>query len=168
LGMLDRRVQQTKVEIDLPAGAMLDIVVENMGRINFGPMLVSDRKGIVGKVTLNGEELTGWEIFPLPLDDASQWPFGAKAVAGPALYRGTFQMAAPADTFLDMREWGKGVAFVNGRNVGRYWKIGPQQTLFVPASWLKRGANEVIVLDLLEGGRRSIEGLKDPVYQTPA
>ncbi len=66
-----------------------------------------------------------------------------------------------------MRGWGKGVAFVNGRNAGRYWKIGPQQTLFVPASWLKQGGNEVIVLDLLEGGTRSLEGLKDPVYETP-
>ena len=65
-----------------------------------------------------------------------------------------------------MRGWGKGVVLVNGQNAGRYWKIGPQQTLFVPASWWKRGTNEVVVLDLLEGGRRSIEGLRDPVYET--
>jgi len=168
LGTLDRRLKQTKVEIDLPAGAALDILVENMGRINFGPELVADRKGIAGKVTLNGAELTGWEIFLLPLDDSARWPFGTKPANGPALYRGRFQMAAPADTFLDLRGWGNGVAFVNGRNAGRYWKIGPQQTLFVPASWLKPGPNEVIVLDLLEGGARSVQGLKDPVYETPA
>lgn len=167
IGMLDRRLKQTEVEIDLPTGAVLDILVENMGRINFGPELVADRKGIAGKVMLNGEVLTGWEIFPLPLDDAARWPFAAKPAAGPALYRGRFGITAPADTFLDMRGWGKGVAFVNGRNAGRYWKIGPQQTLFVPASWLKQGGNEVIVLDLLEGGTRSLEGLKDPVYETP-
>jgi beta-galactosidase len=168
LGTLDRRRGETKVEIDLPAGATLDILVENMGRINFGPRLVDDRKGIAGKVALDGQELTGWEIFPLPLDDAARWPFVDKPVRGPALYRGSFHLAAPADTFLDMRGWGKGVVFVNGRNAGRYWKIGPQQTLYVPAPWLKRGANEVIVLDLFEGGARSLEGLKDPVYETPA
>ncbi len=72
LGTLDRRAKQSKVEIDLPGGAVLDILVENMGRINFGPQLVADRKGIVGKVTLNGEELTGWELFSLPLHDAAQ------------------------------------------------------------------------------------------------
>ena len=168
LGTLDRRLKQSKVEIDLPAGATLDILVENLGRINFGPQLVADRKGIVGKVTLNGEELRAWEIFPLPLDDAARWPFSAKAASGPALYRGTFRMETPADTFLDLRGWGIGAVFVNGRNAGRYWKVGPQQTLFVPAGWLKRGDNEVIVVDLLEGGARSLQGLKDPVYDTPA
>jgi len=168
IGTLDRRRHESTIEIDLPAGATLDILVENMGRINFGPSLVSDRKGIVGTVKLNGEELTGWEIFPLPFDDAGRWPFSEKAAAEPALYRGTFPVAKPADTFLDLRGWGKGVVFVNGRNAGRYWKIGPQQTLYVPASWFRRGENELIVLDLLESGTRSVGGLKDPVYETPA
>jgi beta-galactosidase len=167
LGTLDRRRKAMKMEVDLAAGTVLDIVVENMGRINFGPQLVADRKGIVGKVTLNSEELTGWEIFPLPLDDAHLWPFAAHPAVGPALYRGSFQTSAPADTFFDLRGWGIGALFVNGRNAGRYWKVGPQQTLFVPASWQKKGTNEVIVVDLLEGGTRSIEGLKDPVYETP-
>ena len=168
IGTADRRLNQTQLEIDLPSGAQLDILVANMGRINFGPLLVSDRKGVVGKVTLQGEELTGWEIYPLPLDDAAHWPFSAKLAAGPALYRGTFQLASPADTFLDMRGWGIGVAFVNGHNAGRYWKVGPQQTLFVPAPWLRAGVNTVIVCDLLEGGTRSLQGLTDPVYETPA
>ena len=167
LGTLDRRLKQSTIEIDLPAGATLDILVENMGRINFGPLLVADRKGIVGKVTLNGEELSDWEIFPLPLDDAGRWPFSGQSAAGPALFRGAFQVAIPADTFLDMRGWGKGVVFVNGHNAGRYWEVGPQQTLFVPAPWIKSGANEVIVLDLLEGRARSLQGLKNPVYATP-
>ena len=149
------------------AGEPLDILVENMGRTNFGPLLVSDRKGIAGKVTLGGEELTGWEIYPLPLDDPGRWPFSAKSARGPALFRGTFHLDRPADTFLDLRGWGKGAAWVNGHNLGRYWKIGPQQTLFVPAPWLKAGSNEAIVLDLEEGSGRSLAGLTDPVYDTP-
>ncbi len=75
-------------------------------------------------------------------------------------------MANPGDTFLDMRGWGKGVVFVNGKNLGRYWKTGPQQTLFLPAPWVKHGANEVVVFDLFSGGARSREGLADPVYET--
>jgi beta-galactosidase len=158
LGTLDRRRKETSIDIDLPAGAQLDILVENMGRINFGPQLVADRKGIVGRVTVNGQELTGWENIPWPANGPPDWP---------ALYHGTFQITRPADTFFDMRGWGKGVVFVNGHNAGRYWKIGPQQTLFIPAPWMKPGANEVTVLDLLESASpRSLQGLPDPVYQT--
>jgi beta-galactosidase len=158
LGTVDRRKQQSKLEMDLTAGEPLDILVENMGRVNFGPRLVNDRKGITEKVTLNGEELQDWEIYPLPFEDPSKLPFSGKAAAGPALHRGTFHLTELGDTFLDMRGWGKGVAWVNGHNLGRYWKIGPQQSLFVPAPWLKRGANQVIVLDLEEGGTRSLSG----------
>jgi beta-galactosidase len=167
LGTLDRRLRQSTLPIEAPAGAVLEILVENMGRINFGQQLVADRKGILGKVSVDGAELSGWECYPLPLDDASRWPFGTREAVGPALYRGTFRVANPGDTFLDMRGWGKGVVFVNGKNLGRYWKAGPQQTLFLPAPWVKRGANEVVVLDLFSGGTRSIEGLADPVYATP-
>ena len=76
-------------------------------------------------------------------------------------------MPALGDTFLDQRGWGHGRVWINGPCLGRYWKIGPQQTLFVPAPWLRQGENEAIVLDLEDGGTRSIEGLKEPVYETP-
>ena len=167
LGMLDRRKQQNKLQVDLSAGEPLDILVENMGRVNFGPRLVDDRKGITEKVTLDGEELNDWEIFPLPFQEPSKLPFSTKPTSGPALHRGTFRLAEVGDTFLDMRGWGKGVAWMNGHNLGRYWKIGPQQTLFVPAPWLKKGANEVIVLDLEDTGSRDIAGAKDPIFETP-
>jgi len=167
LGVLDRRQRQSKLEVELTAGEPLDILVENMGRINFGPQLVSDRKGITEKVTLNGEELTPWEIYPLPIADPARWPFSTKPAAAPALHRGTFRLTATGDTFLDMRGWGKGIVWVNGHNLGRYWRIGPQQSLFVPAPWLKPGANQIIVLDLEEHGPRSIQSATDPVYETP-
>jgi beta-galactosidase len=168
LGMLDRRKQQTKLEVDLTPGEPLDILVENMGRTNFGPHLVDDRKGIVGKVTLDGEELNDWEIFPLPFADVSRLPFAAKASAGPALHRGTFHLTEVGDTFLDLRGWGKGIVWVNGHNLGRYWKIGPQQSLFVPAAWLKKGGNEAIVLDLEDGGHRTLSAGTNPIFETPA
>jgi len=165
---LDRRLHQNKLEVELAPGEPLDILVEAMGRVNFGPQLVSDRKGIVGKVTLNGEELKEWEHYSLPLADPSQWPFGSKPGAGPSLYRGAFSLEAVGDTFLDLRGWGKGLVWINGRHLGRYWRVGPQQSLFVPAPWLRQGANEVIVLDLLEGQTRTLESHTDPIYDTPA
>ena len=71
-----------------------------------------------------------------------------KPTAG--FYRATINVGEPGDTFLDMRPWGKGFAWVNGHNLGRYWNIGPQQTMYVPGPWLKPGRNEFIVLDLLD------------------
>jgi beta-galactosidase len=167
LGTLDRRKKQERLEVELTAGEPLNILVENMGRSNFGPLLVTERKGITGKVTFNGEEWTGWEVYPLPMTDVAQWPFAPAEAKAPALFRGTFRLDATGDTFLDTRGWGQGFVWINGHNLGRYWKIGPQQTLFVPAPWLRAGENEAIVLDLEDGGSRSLEGLTDAVYQTP-
>ena len=165
---LDRRLHQNKLAVDLAPGQPLDILVEAMGRINFGPLLVSDRKGIAGGVTLNGADLKVWEHFSLPLTDPGQWTFARKPAAGPSLYRGTFRLDAVGDTFLDMRGWGKGLVWINGHNLGRYWRVGPQQSLFVPAPWLKTGVNEAIVLDLLEAKTRTLESRTDPIYETPA
>jgi len=167
LGTLDRRLKQTRLDVELAAGEPLDILVENMGRVNFGPQLTSDRKGITDKVAFDGQELTGWEIYPLPLDDAGRWPFAEKQTVGPSLHRGTFRLDSPGDAFLDMRGCGKGIVWVNGHNLGRYWRIGPQQSLFVPAGWLKKGVNEAVVLDLEDRSGRWIEGRTDPVYETP-
>ena len=168
LGALDRRLKQTSLEVDLTADEPLDILVENMGRVNFGPELVRDRKGILSKVTLAGEELRGWEIYSLPLASPGTPKFGGEHAGAPALHRGTFEISTAGDTFLDLRGWGKGIVWVNGQCLGRYWGIGPQQTLFLPAPWMKPGANEIVVLDLEDGTERSVAGVEDPVYQTPA
>ncbi len=115
---------------------------------------------------LNGVELKGWEIYALPLDDLSRLHFSSKPKRGPRFYRGSFQLTVVGDTFLDMRGWGKGHVWVNGRHLGRFWRIGPQQTLYLPAPWLRAGENEIVVLELESGGGQSIQGLRDPVYET--
>ena len=166
LGTLDRRLKQTSLDVDLDTDQPIDILVANLGRVNFGAALVSDRKGIIGKVTLASEELRDWEIYPLPMDDPGRWPFAAKPVRGPALHRGTFRLDTVGDTFFDLRGWGIGALWVNGHCLGRYWRVGPQQSLFVPSMWLKRGENEVILLDLEEGGSGWLAAAADPVYQT--
>ncbi len=168
LGVLDRRLKQYSLEVELEGGAPLDILVENMGRVNFGPHLVDDRKGIIGPVTIAGSILTGWENYSLPMTDLSHlrfYPLPVKDLTGP-LFRGQFELTSLGDTFLDMRGWGKGYVWVNGHNLGRYWKVGPQQSLFLPATWLNQGTNSVVVLDLDPGGRRTLQGVKDPIWST--
>ena len=167
LGTLDRRLAQNSLSVNVGMDTPLDILVENMGRVNFGPNMVTDRKGITEKVTLGGEELTGWEIYPLPLADPSRLKFSAEPKSGPAFYRGAFKLTSIGDTYLDMRGWGKGCVWLNGHNLGRYWRIGPQQSLFVPSAWLKMGDNEIVVLDLEEGRSRYIQGIKELIFETP-
>jgi beta-galactosidase len=152
LGTLDRRYNQSTLDIHLDAGKPLDILVENHGRLNFTPELAYDRKGITKQVVSNTGELNDWEIYPLPLNNLSALHF-TKAkklgrMSGPTFFRGSFRLAELGDTFIDTRGWGKGVVFVNGHNLGRYWRIGPQKALYCPGSWLQKGNNEIIVFEL--------------------
>jgi beta-galactosidase len=105
-------------------------------------------------------------MFRLPLNDLKGVRWSNGKVAAPAFHRAEFRLTEPGDTWLDMRGWGKGSVWINGRNLGRYWKIGPQQTLFCPGVWLRRGANEIVVLDLHEAATRSVAGLNGPVWET--
>jgi beta-galactosidase len=157
LATLDRRLEQTAIDLEIDPPFSLDILVENMGRVNFGPDLVNERKGIIGKVTLDGEELLNWEQYPLPLNNLHQLHFSQEAIAAPAFHRGTFQLESVGDTFLDMRGWGKGHVWVNGHHLGRFWHIGPQYHLFIPGCWLNVGANELIVLDVEKHPTRLIQ-----------
>lgn len=152
VGTIDRRLSEKS--IDLPRTdsetPVLDILVEGMGHINFAQEMI-DRKGITDRVTLAGMTLMNWDVYLLPLSD--RWVGSLQA--GPAdatrpgtFFRGTFQLDKPADTFIDMTGYRKGVVWVNGHNLGRYWDIGPQKRLYCPAPWLRAGANEVIVFDL--------------------
>jgi len=167
LGVLDRRKHETTLNVTLGSAAPLEILVDSEGRVNFGPHLVDDRKGIVGAVKMNGEELKGWDMFPVPLDDLWKLKFRSKPATGPAFYRANFALTQVGDTFLDLRGWGKGYVWVNGHNLGRFWGVGPQQSLFCPGVWLKMTANEIIVLDLDLDVARTLQGRTNPVWQTP-
>jgi len=165
-GIIDRRLKQTAVTINAKEGSILDILVENNGRLNFGREFNLDRKGIIGDVWLGGEALKDWEIFGLPLSDFSSLKEKKSSSENdlPKFYRGSFNLTATGDTFLDTTTWAKGFAWVNGHNLGRFWKIGPQQTLFVPASWLKKGKNDVIVLDVGTPRKTALRGVKNQIF----
>lgn len=149
-GVLERWDKESKVELEIPKeGAELSILVENMGRVNYGPKL-KDYKGITEAVRLGYQALYHWTIHTLPLDDLSPLKFQESGPVSekPVFYRGTFQVEEAADTFLDMSGWTKGVAYINGFNLGRYWKRGPQQTLYIPGPLLKEGENEIVIFEL--------------------
>ncbi|MFE3173940.1 hypothetical protein ACFXPA_42420 [Amycolatopsis sp. NPDC059090] len=154
LGVLDRnRPDATlNLKLDKPR-TRLDILVDAMGRVNYGPYL-ADRKGIDGWVAMNTQQkLFGWEIRPLPLDDLSRLRFSSGSPGvGPAFHRATAMIADPADGFVALPGWEKGVVWLNGFNLGRYWKIGPQKTLYAPKSLWRKGENELVVLELDQPG----------------
>ncbi len=155
LTLYDRELLEER-ELNLPAGkgARLDILVENMGRVNFGPYMERQRKGIDQCVQINGHMHNHWEQYTLPLEDISELEFPEEGEAAPsegkkepAFYRFVFTAQELGDTFLDFAGWGKGVAFVNGFNIGRFWEIGPQKRLYIPAPLLKKGENEIILFE---------------------
>jgi beta-galactosidase len=130
-----------------PGGVTLELLVENMGRVNYGPGLM-DRKGIAGGVTFDWQFQIGWEVHPLPLNDLTKLTYKKAPVECPAFFRGSFEVGEPADTFLALPGWTKGLAWINGICLGRYWQRGPQQSLYVPAPFLRQGKNELVVLEL--------------------
>jgi beta-galactosidase len=163
-GALDRRLDQKQLPVDVPAdGAQLDILVENTGRINFNVILRGERKGIVGQVTLDGKPVSGWDIYPLPMQQPAKYSFTKSPCEGACLYRATFQVDRPADTFLDTSAFTKGEVWLNGQPLGRVWNIGPQTTLYVPGPWLRKGENEVVVFDLQGGAGRMLVGRDKPI-----
>ncbi len=182
IGSLDRRMGEK--EIVLPScskGSKLMVVVEAMGRINFG-RAIKDFKGIVGDVNLTinldgndfSSNLKNWETYLIPdiyenyknknyisLNQTNvRDNFGQRI---PGFYKASFELKKTGDTFLDMESFGKGLVYVNGRGLGRFWEIGPQQTVFVPGCWLNKGKNEIIVFDILGPKNAITEGFATPI-----
>lgn len=138
-----------------------DILLENMGRVNFGAKLEYQRKGIDGGVQINGHYHYDWTIYPLPLDNIEKIDFLAGYIEGtPSFYKFKLEVDEIADTFLDFNGWGKGCAFINGFNLGRFWEIGPQKRLYIPGPLLKKGENEIVIFETEGKVRETIE-LKD-------
>ena len=127
----------------------LDILVENMGRVNYGPMLNWQRKGIDGCVFINSRfSQHNWKQYPLPMDNLEQLDYNAGYEEGiPAFYRFEFEAEEVGDTFLDFAGWGKGFVVVNGFQLGRFWEEGPQRRLYVPGALLHKGCNEIILFE---------------------
>ena len=131
-------------------GGIVDLLTENIGRINFGTELENQRKGILGGVKINDRRYYNYEIFALPLDkpQLEKIDYDSGYHSGlPAFYRFEFESKEAADTFLETDGFGKGVAFINGFNLGRFWDIGPQKKLYIPAPLIKNGKNVITVFE---------------------
>ena len=162
IGIVERDRDSPVLSFEVPPeGRELEILVESMGRINYGP-LVGEQKGLVGGVTHHIQYVHEWTVDAIPfslMPDAPllAWADGPVAGRGPGWHRGTFDIEAPAETFLALPGWGKGYVWINGFCLGRYWSIGPQETLYVPAPILRAGTNEILVLEL--------DGVSEPIVE---
>lgn len=154
-------------EVTLPktdvADPELEILVEGMGHINFAQFMI-DRKGITDRVTLNGMTLMNWETRLYPMDEKFirdqrlQIDKKAQDTRPGSFFTGSFRLEETGDTYFDLSAYSKGMIYINGHNLGRYWNIGPQQRLFCPASWLKKGENDIVIFDLLQSETKAVSG----------
>ncbi|MDD9380184.1 beta-galactosidase [Streptomyces sp. ZAF1911] len=164
VGVLERESHEHALAFTVPRhGARLSVLVENQGRVNYGPG-IHDRKGLLGRVLVNGLAPERWTSRALPLDDPADLaglPFGAfdpvAPPVGPTFHRGYADIEEPADTFLALPGWTKGSVWINGFALGRYWSRGAQATLYVPAPVLRAGRNEITVLELHASATRTVE-----------
>ena len=178
VGTLDRTKQLETLTLPAAkAGTRLTLILEGMGRINFG-WGIHDFKGLAGKATITSEdgnalftiEPKQWEMSTLPdtyenCTRAFTRKVESKLQTKAGYYRGFFHLKRVGDTFLHTEAFGKGLVYVNGYAIGRIWHKGPQQTLYVPGCWLKKGKNEVIVMDVTgPKGRPVVSGLTTPIW----
>jgi len=147
IGVVYVNDNELKINISAKAGDVLTVLCENMGRANFGPKMMR-KKGIAGRCLLDGKVHFNWEVYPLPMDNLDKVVYGVEMPEEVSrFYKGHFNVEKCADTFLYLDNFKKGFVTVNGFNLGRYWEIGPQRSLYVPASILKEGENEIVVFE---------------------
>ncbi len=156
-GTIDRRLNQTELKIDATHDhSRLDILVENTGRVNYGKQLGKEQAGITHEVLLNGAALKGWSIYPLPMLDVNKLDYKSQSCTGDCFYKADFDVTDVADTFVETGGFTKGEVWINGQPLGRFWSVGPQKTLYLPAPWLKMGRNEIVVFDTVSVPNRAL------------
>ena len=167
IGTVDRTLHNQD-SITLPASQSLTpkltVLVEGMGHVNFDHSMDHDTKGITHSASLNGNKLTNWTEYQLPMRSAwiaalqQTQPTTVNPEMHGLFFKGVFSLSRVADTYIDMSGYQKGFVWVNGHNLGRFWNVGPQQRLYCPAPWLKQGMNQILVFDLLQKTPASIDG----------
>ena len=162
IGSIDRTLGQHT--IDLPVSnvenPVLDILVESMGRINFAAQMI-DRKGITDRVTLNGMTLMNWEAFNIPMSSEYVSNLKESDTVRPGMFfKTTLQLDKAGDCYIDLKDFTKGLVYVNGHNLGRFWNVGPQYRLYCPGVWLKEGTNEIIIFDMHQTEPGVIQGVE--------
>ncbi|XP_071765732.2 beta-galactosidase-1-like protein 2 [Centroberyx gerrardi] len=171
VGVLDYKMQELAL-LDGKGERTLSLLVENCGRVNYGKTLDEQRKGLVGDIELNKKPLRDFIIHSLDIKpgfvnrvkSSGHWKSMRQQLAFPGFFQAKLHVEGkPRDTFIRLPGWSKGVVFINGRNLGRYWSIGPQQTLYVPGPWLHKGTNQVVVFEEQEADGK-IQFASSPDY----
>jgi len=160
LGVINRD-DPSEIEFSVPqGGARLDVLVENMSRSNYGNYML-DNKGVTVGIRHGQQYLFNYDIRTMPMDDLQKLSYESFSgvPSGPAFYRSVFTVDEPGDTFVKLAGWTKGFVTINGFNIGRYWHIGPQKTLYVPSTLLKKGENEIVVFELHKAEKAEVEFL---------
>ena len=155
VGILSRDRRDFSIGLPANSRGTLELLVEDQGRVNYGPK-IGEHKGLIGSARLGDTTIRNWDVLPIDLseiDGVAEALLSVKAgsaggLSGPLFARASFDLASPTDLYLCTEEWGKGVAWLNGFNLGRYWSRGPQRTLYVPGPILRKRQNELIVLEL--------------------
>lgn len=164
IGILDRRLNQDSLFLDIAEECKLEILVENMGRINYGEFLNDNNKGITKAVFFDGQEVLNWKMFRIPFSKFPEFESSENTMFfTPVIKKASFDLPEIGDTYLDLTNWGKGVVWLNGHNLGRYWNIGPTQTIYIPAPWLKQKDNELIIFDELKYDVFEISCIENPI-----
>jgi beta-galactosidase len=166
-GTMDRRLEQSELHIIARAGQVLGVLVENSGRINFTTAIRTERAGITGAMSLSGRALDAGDTVSLPLEEPPAAGYRRQECQGPCFYRGELDVDTPGDTYLNTEQLGKGVIWVNGHLLGRFWNIGPMGSVFLPGAWLHPGKNDVTVFDLNGGPSVMLRGDDHPTYLDP-
>ena len=131
-----------------------------MGRINFAAQMI-DRKGITDRVTLNGMTLMNWEAFNIPMSSEYVSNLKESDTVRPGMFfKTTLQLDKAGDCYIDLKDFTKGLVYVNGHNLGRFWNVGPQYRLYCPGVWLKEGTNEIIIFDIHQTEPGVIQGVE--------
>jgi beta-galactosidase len=180
VGTLDRRLGRSSLTLPpILSKATLDILVENSGRVNFTKVIRTERKGITGSVTVGGQEPKHWQIYSLPMTDVAKVHFDKAPCEGPCFYRysmtvqaanaeSSAHLATFPDTFLDTHGLSKGIAFLNGHALGRFWSVGPEFTLYTPGPWLHAAPNDVVIFDLQGTAREALKTIDRADYGSAA
>ena len=138
---------ELKLKFSAKKGDVMTILCENMGRANFGAKMMR-KKGIAGRCLLDDRIHFNWNVYPLPMDNLQKLEFSKEIPAEKSVfYKGKFTINDAKDTFLKTDNFTKGFVTINGFNIGRYWEIGPQKTLYIPASLLNEGENEIVIFE---------------------
>lgn len=151
-----------------PGRYLLQLYVENIGRITYGPEILDNAKGIFGDITLDGNDIESWKMTPLNIKnfDVDKLNFGQNEhTPTPGFYKGTFNVDAVKNTYLDISGWGMGEVWVNNKYVGAYWEEEKQKSILIPSENLSQGTNELLVFELKNNQQKTMKLSQTPVFK---